>query len=202
MTHSTVKKGFSTIPMILKVQGAFFALVFGVVFTHGAAAAAIKVGTLDMAKTVDSTTRGKEAAEKLQEIAKQKQSKLLAERQSIAQAQENLIKGAGANLKSQEAKQKEAADIQRRMEELGMRMQEAEKELAAERAKLYDPIVADLRGVVSDISKKKNLDLVLEVQGGGLGGMTPPLVYAQDQTDLTDETIKDFEKKFPGTKKK
>lgn len=172
------------------------------VFCASPARASIKVGTLDLAKAIDSTARGKEAAEKLGEYAKQKQTKLMAERQSIAVAQENLMKGAGANLKNNSAKQKEAADIQRRMEELGMRMQEAEKELASERAKLYDPIVSDLRNLIGEMSKKKSLDLVLEVQSGGLGGTTPPLLFASDRTDLTEDAIKDFEKKYPVSKTK
>ena len=50
-------------------------------------------------------------------------------------------------------------------------------------------ILNKLRGIITDVSKKAGVDMTFE-------SSTAPIVYAKNEKDLTDEVIKEYDKKF------
>ncbi len=68
-----------------------------------------------------------------------------------------------------------------------------QKELSSQELRMRQRVVSDLRDIVAEIAKKKNLDLVLDSTGIGIGGYSP-VIYNAEKYDITDDVIKKMPK--------
>jgi Skp family chaperone for outer membrane proteins len=64
-----------------------------------------------------------------------------------------------------------------------------QKELTSQELHMRQRVVSELRDIVAEIAKKKDLDLVLDSTGLGIGGYSP-VIYNAEKYDITDDVIK------------
>ena len=73
-----------------------------------------------------------------------------------------------------------------------------QKEFAKKNEEAFRPIVETLRNLVREVARRRNLDMVFETTINNVTvapGST--LVYAVDQTDITEELVKLYDERNP-----
>jgi Skp family chaperone for outer membrane proteins len=84
------------------------------------------------------------------------------------------------------AKIQEIKQLERKARELAS---ERQKHLTSEELRMRQRVVSDIREIVAKVAKKKNLDIVLDNTGMGIGGYNA-VVYNDEKLDITDDVIK------------
>jgi len=83
------------------------------------------------------------------------------------------------------AKMTEIRQIERTLRETASTRQ---KELTSQELRMRKRVVADIQEVIEKIAKKKDLELVLDSTGVGIGGYSHVL-YHEEKQDITDDVI-------------
>ncbi|MEZ4815251.1 MAG: OmpH family outer membrane protein [Bdellovibrionota bacterium] len=146
---------------------------------------AVKIGTVDMEKALQSVKTGKAAKAKLEKKFNEKKSSIDKQEKSFAKAQEDFKKK--SVVMSDKAKSEEAMKLQQQYAEIMQSKQKAQLEMQQEEVKATQPILKGLGELIDDVAKSAKVDMVVEARAG--------LLYAADKVDLTDELIKKFDKK-------
>ncbi len=84
------------------------------------------------------------------------------------------------------AKVMKIRQLQRKAREMA---DDRQKSLTSQELQMRKRVVADIRKIVAKIAAEKNLDLVLDNTGVGIGGYNP-VIYNSEKFDITDEVIK------------
>ncbi len=79
-------------------------------------------------------------------------------------------------------------EIRKLEQELRRLASDRQKQLTSEELRMRKRVVAELRKIVSEIAKKKKLDLVIDSTGVGIGGYNQ-VIYHTDKQDITDSVI-------------
>jgi len=153
-----------------------------------AANAAFVVGKVDVKQILESIQEGKAIKDKLQGMLTSKQKILKDEEAKIRKAQEDFEKQ--SVVMNDKAKDKKEREIQEMMYELQKKSVDAQKELQGSEQQLMKPILEKLNELIIAVSKKAEVDLTVEVR-------STPIVYAKTEKDLTEDVIKEYNKKYP-----
>lgn len=151
-----------------------------------AAMANIKIGVVDLQKALQEVKAGKTAKASLEKEFQTKKGVLDKEQEEIRKLSEDFQKKSMAL--SQEARAQRGMELQKRMGQWQESVQKSQVDIQKREASLTKPILDGLRELIPELSKDKKVDLVLEVNTGGL-------LYAVERVDLTDELIKKFDSK-------
>ena len=163
-------------------------MISGLVFAAGETAV-LKVGLVDLQKTLQSVESGKSAKAALEKEVNTKKASLEKQQAQLQKDAEEFEKKAAilndtAKAQKQQELQKKFAELQKAAAESQMDLQKRERELTK-------PIIDDIRAIVEVIGKEKNYNLVFEKNESGV-------LYAQNSEDITDQVIERFNKKKKG----
>ena len=154
------------------------ALVVAGMVTADAAAPAMKIGFVDLQKTLNQTAVGKAAKKRLEKDKKRKQK-------ALNKQQEELQKLA-ANLEKQKSvlrpdvlrtRQEELQAKYYKLQETYMKLQQ---DLAKEEAKLVQKIFAKASPAIKAIAKERGYTMIIEKNEGAV-------LWASPSVDITDE---------------
>ncbi|TDJ04892.1 MAG: OmpH family outer membrane protein [Deltaproteobacteria bacterium] len=145
------------------------------------------VGKVDIQRVLVTIKEGKAVRDKLKKRFDEKQKIVKKEEAAIRKLQEDLKKQ--AMVLNDKAKAKKEKEIQMRFMKLQQQTMGFQKEIQSLENKYKKPILNKLRGIITEVSKKAGVDMTFE-------SSTAPIVYAKNEKDLTDEIIKEYDKKF------
>ena len=87
---------------------------------------------------------------------------------------------------SQEALGNLAADLDKQRTERSRFVEDSRRELSDLQLRLFNRLQGELRPVIAEIGKEKNLDLIFDVGGSGI-------IYFNPATDLTQDVIQRYD---------
>ncbi|UCE40950.1 MAG: OmpH family outer membrane protein [Candidatus Aminicenantes bacterium] len=87
---------------------------------------------------------------------------------------------------SQEALSNLMADLDKQRTERTRFVEDSRRELNDLQIRLFNRLQGELRPIITEIGKEKNLDLIFDVGGGGI-------IYFNPAIDLTDEVIQKYD---------
>jgi outer membrane protein len=167
---------------------------------------ALKLITVDVAKTYDSYWKAEEgmarfqdAQKKAQEQAEEyrKQGQLLVdEYKDLAEQAKNTLLTPDAKTKAEQNAQKKLEDIQRKQNELQGFLQTTERSLQQQMLTRRELLLEEIAKVVTDIAKRKGATLVIDKSGPSVFRI-PVVLYADPAYDITDEVIAEINKDRP-----
>jgi len=151
----------------------------------GVARAETKIGYVDVQKAIQATASGKKAKENLDgEYAKRKKD-LDKKKADIEKMGQDLEKK--KSVLSEEVLGKKQMELQEEMMKFQKVVAENQLEIQKKEKALVEPILEKMKKVIEKVAQEKGYTLVVEKQSQNI-------LYAQKDSDLTDDVIKSFEK--------
>jgi len=149
----------------------------------GFVSAEVNIGLVDTKTVFESHPKAQQAKESMEQDMTKFQNMFQAKQEEIKTLKEKLD---SATLLSDEEKEKQKKVINEKITEIMKYKEEISSELETKEQQLTKEIVDDIYAVISEIAKKKNLQLVME-KGSTL--------YAASGLDLTEDVMKMIEEK-------
>ncbi len=163
-----------------------FALVL--LTLSASAFSAVNIGKVDIQKVLITVNQGVAVRDQLKKSFDEKQKVLKEEEEKIKKLQDDYAKK--ATVINDKEKAKKEREIQEKIIAIQQKTSSFQKEIQDMEQKLKTPILERVKGVVDEVSKSADLDLVYE-------SATAPILYSKSEKDLTDEVVKSYNKKFP-----
>lgn len=152
------------------------------------ALSAVVVGKVDLPKVLVSVHQGAAVRDQLKKTFDEKQKLLKDDEDKIRKMQDDFQKK--MSVLNEKEKNKKDKEIQEKFMNLQQKTATFQKDLQDLEQKLKAPILEKIKQVVDDTSKETGVDLVYEASSA-------PILYAKEEKDLTDDVIKQYNKKFP-----
>ena len=152
-----------------------------------------KIVYVDGQRIVNESIAGKDAIKRLKSIKVDKQAEIDRREEDLKRLREDLSVKSPAM--SEDAKNKQEMEYQRKMKELNRFIKDAQDDLHARYKELIDPISKDLDDIINSYGKKHNIGLILDRRQSGI-------VYASDRIDITDKIIGLYNKAYKQRSKK
>jgi outer membrane protein len=152
----------------------------------------LKLGFVDLQKTLQGVEAGKTAKSALEKEVTAKRTGLEKQQQQLQKEAEEFEKKSG--LMNEAAKTQKQQELQKKFAELQKTAAESQMELQKRERELTKPIIDEIRSVVEALGKEKGLTLVLEKNEGAV-------LYAQSGEDLTESVIERFNSRSKSKKK-
>lgn len=166
----------------MKPLTTFAFIVSALVLNSGIAnASEIKIGIIDMQRTIQTSPTGKKAKEELEQAFNKKKKELQSEEANLKKLQEDFQKKQAAL--SDTAKKEQQAKLQEKFVKYQELLQKSQSEIQKKEQEMSEPIIRKIREKVSEIAKKKGYDLVLEKNEN-------LVIYSLDKDDITEEVMK------------
>jgi outer membrane protein len=150
------------------------------------AQAEVIVGIVDIQKIITSVKEGKSVMDTLKKSFDDKKAKLQKKEDEIKKMQEAFQKQ--SLVLSDAEKGKKQQQMQEEVMKLREQTMEYQKDIQKQEADLKKPILDKLKDIIEGVSKKEKVDFTIEISSS-------PLVYAQNKKELTQEVIKEYDKK-------
>jgi outer membrane protein len=151
------------------------------VMTGSAWAADIKLGYLDMQRTLNTSEAGKAAKSQLQEKLKKYQEQVNVKQEELQKLKTDLEKqGMALTEASRAAKEK---DYQQKLKDFQRFTKDAEEDLQARDGEFTKKILETLEKIVQEYGKKHNYSMIFDARSAGM-------LYADPGADLTEEILK------------
>ena len=149
------------------------------------ASAEVKIGMVDLNRALQETKAGKTAKSGLEKEIQSKQKKVEDKQKDFEKLRseyqkKSMVLGAEARGEKEAELQQKAMEIQKMMQEYDVAMRQKE-------ASVTKPIIDGLRELLPEISRSRKVDMVVEKNAG--------VLYAVDVTDMTEELIREYDKK-------
>jgi outer membrane protein len=141
----------------------------------------LKVGIVDMQKCIQSSDSGKKAKAELEGAFNKKKKELQEQEASLKKLQEDFQKKQGAL--SDSAKKEQQAKMQEKFMKYQENLQRSQAEIQKKEQEMSEPILRKIREKVSEIAKKKSLNLVLEKNDN-------IVIFRDEKLDITEEVMK------------
>jgi outer membrane protein len=169
---------------------------------------ALKLVTVDIAKTYDSYYKAEEgmakfrdAQQKAQEQAEEyrKQGQIMVdEYKELAEQSKSTLLTAEAKTKAEQSAQQKLEEIQRKQGELQNFMQSTERSLQQQMLTRRELLLEEITKTVNEIAKRKGATLVID-KSGPSAFRIPVVLYADAGYDITEEVITEINKDRPAT---
>jgi outer membrane protein len=150
--------------------------------------AALVVGKVDVQKVLVTVNQGTAVRDQLKKSFDDKQKILKDDEDKIRKLQEDYTKK--ASVLNDKEKAKKEKEIQEKIMAIQQKTQTYQKDIQEMEQKLKGPILDKVKQVVDEVAKSADVEFVYE-------SATAPILYAREEKDLTDEVVKQFNKKFP-----
>ena len=151
------------------------------------ASADFKVAYVDMQKAIEKSAIGKKAKDEMKKEAEKRNKELEKKKADVDKMREDIEKK--RSVLAEEAFNKRAQELQEEMQKFNQTAAKAQADLQKKEAELLEPIVKKIKAVIEKIAKDKGVSMVLQSNPNA-----QIVLYASDETDLTDEVVKAFDK--------
>ncbi|MBI2712636.1 MAG: OmpH family outer membrane protein [Bdellovibrio sp.] len=165
-------------------------------FAWADTASAVKIGTVDMQKALQTVEMGKRAKAQLEKDFNFKNEELQRKKKAFDKKREEFEKQALAM--NQEAAQKKQAALQAEYLGLQQEMARSQMEIQQKERDLFQPIFAKLKTVIEATAKKHQFTMVLEK--GDTPVPTSSVLFSLPENDVTSEVITTFDKEHKSKK--
>jgi outer membrane protein len=168
------------------------ATVVGILsWIHGAhSAEGLKIAYLDAQVILDRTTEGQRAKETMETYRDSRQKIIDLEENEIKKLQDNLARQ--KDILSPEAKRNKEETLQKKFVAYQRKVSEMTRELESKKKDILEEFNKGLLEVVKHIAEKKGYTMVFDRNSEG--GV---LLYAPESLDITEEVIKEYDRKTP-----
>ena len=144
----------------------------------------VKIGFVDLQKVFLTSEPGKQAKRSLDKEAEEKKKALDEKKKEFEKMKGDLEKK--INILSEESRKEKFEALERKREDLLQFVQESDMKLAERDRDLTRKITGELQAILRDYAEKEGYTLILE-KGS--------ILYAPEETDVTDEVIRLYNKK-------
>lgn len=151
----------------------------------GAFAAEMKVGYVDMQKTIQSTEAGKKAKKELETEFNAKKKKLESREKELKDLKEDLDKK--AMVMAEDVLAKKQKEFQEKMFEYQKQVAQSQQEISEKERDLTKPILEKIRKVIDKLANSDGYTVILEKN-------EQSVLWAKKEIDITDKVISTFEK--------
>jgi outer membrane protein len=144
----------------------------------------------NLQKALHAIQEGQRAKAQLKMAFDAKQKELDAQQQELKQTKAQLDDDARSGRVSQAELTTRKADLQKHLEASTTFWKDSQKQLADEERRLTQEIFAKMAIVIRKIAERQQLGCVIDLNESGL-------LFAQDQFDITQEVIRDYDANHP-----
>ncbi|MCB0344547.1 MAG: OmpH family outer membrane protein [Bdellovibrionales bacterium] len=162
------------------------AAVCCIAFAPTAQAADLRVAFVDMQRALSESEAGSKAQKDYEKVVKEAQDELNSKKADFDRQQEKYSKQ--KNSLSSTAKTERQEKLLSMERDLKRSFQDQQESLRRKNAQLVGGLVRELRDVVSQVGKKEGFTVILE-KG------SQAVLYADNSIDITDEVIKEFNRR-------
>ena len=148
-----------------------------------------KIAYVDLQRALLEVDEGKAAKAKLKTEFDKKQHELDGEQETLKKDKEDLDKRSMAM--ADDARHDAEQKLQARLMEVTNHWQGMQKDLSEQERKLTSAIFEKMQGIIADIAVAEGLTFVFDKNAG--------LVYAPPSLDLTNELVRRYNDRFPGS---
>lgn len=157
-------------------------LIFALVALTTFAFAEFKLGIINPQAVLQSSSKGKEAIERLKSLQLAKQKKYEALQKEI----DTLEKDSMSPALNQEARDRKTADLQNKRTDIKRFAEDAQKESMAAQQKEFEKIQADLMPIIEKIAKENGFSLILDLNTAGV-------TYFEPGIDISEQVVKAYD---------
>ena len=155
------------------------------------AAKGFKVGVVDPQTIIENTKAGKRALATLKEHAQVRQKLIASDEEELKSIQEELQNSDSLSDKEKQTKQ---GLFQRKLQEYQRRGQEFQTELGNKQQAMVNEFLGKIQVVIKAVADRHGFSLVIDK---GSGATLKIVLYSRKGLDITNEVVKEFNKKFP-----
>jgi outer membrane protein len=157
-------------------------LIFALIALTSFAFAEFKLGIINPQAVLQSSSKGKEAIERLKSLQLAKQKKY----ESLQKEIDTLEKEAMSPALNQEARDRKANDLQNKRTDIKRFAEDAQKESMAAQQKEFEKIQADLMPIIEKIAKENGFSLILDLNTAGV-------TYFEPGIDISEKVVKAYD---------
>jgi outer membrane protein len=157
-----------------------------------AEAPTIKIGYVDLVKSLNESESGKKAKTDLEFLIKSKQTAIDEKGKAIEKAKAELEKQ--SSVLSQDARKAKEEEMERLVRDYQRLVSDSQTEVKKREGELTAEILKELRAVVQKIGEEEGYTLILESAEG-------QILYAKKESDLTETAIKKYNESKAKSKK-
>ncbi len=154
------------------------------------AAKNFKVGIVDPQAVIEKSKAGQRALATLKEHATVRQKLLASDEEELKTLQEELQNGKGLSDKDKQAKQER---FQRKLQEYQKRGQEFQQELGVKQRDMVKEYMGKIEEATKAVADRHGFSLVIDK---GSNATLKIVLYSRKGLDITNEVVKEFNKKF------
>jgi outer membrane protein len=158
-----------------------------------AGAADFKAAYVDLQRALLEVDEGRDAKARLQQELSSRQKELDSEQEKLRKEKETLEKQSSAM--SEDTKIKKQTELQQKVFALAQKWEAGQKEMAAKERTELQAIFAKMDPIIADIAQREGFTMVFEKTDSGL-------VYSPTNLDLTNELVREYNKRGGGKKEK
>lgn len=155
------------------------------------AAKDFKVGIVDPQSVIEKSKAGKRALATLKEHATVRQKLLASDEEELKTLQNEIENGKGLSEKDKKAKQ---GLFQRKVQEYQKRGQDFQQELSQKQRDMVSEYMGKIEKATKAVADRHGFSLVID---RGSNATLKIVLYSRKGLDITNEVVKEFDKKFP-----
>ncbi len=157
-------------------------LIFALVVLTTFAFAEFKLGIINPQAVLQSSSKGKEAIERLKSLQLAKQKKY----EDLQKEIDSLEKESMSPALNQEARDRKTADLANKRTDIKRFAEDAQKESMAAQQKEFEKIQADLMPIIEKIAKENGFSLILDLNTAGV-------TYFEPGIDISAQVVKAYD---------
>ncbi len=144
-----------------------------------------KVGYVDLFSAMNTCDRGIDMKEEITRRAQELREKIMKKMREIEEFRKDVERKSA--MLSKEALSEKQKEFEKKMEELDKLKAESDQELSLKKQLFEKEMMDEVKEVVAYVAKKKGVSLVFDKNA---------LVYAPNALDLTDDVIKELNRRY------
>jgi outer membrane protein len=148
-----------------------------------------RIGLVDPARLLNDSNAGKKAKDALSAFSKNRQALIELEEKELRRMEEDFVKQ--ASVLSAAAKNEREQVFRRRMAEYQQKAGELNREVQEKQKEVLDGFREKVEVVVGKVAKRLGLQVIIDKGKGG------PALYAEEELDITDQVIEEFNREYP-----
>ena len=148
-----------------------------------------KIGLVDPTRLLNDSNAGKKAKDSLSAFSKNRQALIEIEEKELRRMEEDFIKQ--ASVLSPAAKSEREQVFRRRMAEYQQKAGELNREVQEKQKEVLDAFRDKVEAVVRKVAKRQGVQVIIDKGKGG------PTIYGDDELDITNQVIEEFNREYP-----
>jgi outer membrane protein len=150
-----------------------------------------KIGYVNLMAVLEGTSEGKATVAQLKKDVSAKQAKFNKRMQALGEKIKQFK--SRANMLKADIKEKQAMELQKEEQELKMMGSQLQAELQRKQAEALTQFQSKVRGVIETVARREGIGFVIRQEA---------LVFGPPKMDLTNQIIREYDKRFTRKKAK